>query len=231
MYCIKCGVKLADTEKQCPLCATAVFHPDITREEAEPLYPEARYPANQVSPWGALVVVTTAFLLPLLITLLCDLQLNGSVTWSGFVMGALIVAYVIMVLPYWFKKPNPVIFVPCGFAAVGLYVLYIDLVTGGGWFLSFAFPVIGGLGIIVSAVVTLLRYLKRGRLYIFGGATIAIGALMPLMEFLMMITFDLERFTAWSLYPLIALVLLGGMLIFLAICRPARENMERKFFV
>jgi hypothetical protein len=35
----------------------------------------------------------------------------------------------------------------------------------------------------------------------------------------------------WSLYPLTALVLLGGMLIFLAICRPARETMERKFFL
>lgn len=231
MYCIKCGVKLADTEKQCPLCGTVVFHPDIQRPEGERLYPASRYPSNKVSPWGVLAVVTTLFLLPLLITLLCDLQINGKVTWSGFVMGALMVAYVMLVLPYWFKKPNPVIFVPCSFAAIGLYVLYIDLATNGGWFLSFAFPVVGGVGLIVTAVVALLRYLRRGRLYIFGGAMIALGAFMLLMEFLMMITFDLPKFVAWSLYPLIALVLLGGMLIFLAISRPARENMERKFFI
>ena len=37
MYCIQCGVKLADTEKQCPLCGTVVFHPDLPRPEAEPL--------------------------------------------------------------------------------------------------------------------------------------------------------------------------------------------------
>ena len=41
MYCVKCGVKLADSEKQCPLCQTLVFHPDITREEGEKLYPAA----------------------------------------------------------------------------------------------------------------------------------------------------------------------------------------------
>ena len=26
MYCIKCGVELADSEKVCPLCGTRVFH-------------------------------------------------------------------------------------------------------------------------------------------------------------------------------------------------------------
>ena len=44
MYCIKCGVRLADTENKCPLCGTVPFHPEITREEAEPLYPRDRYP-------------------------------------------------------------------------------------------------------------------------------------------------------------------------------------------
>jgi len=231
MYCVKCGVRLADTEKQCPLCATVVFHPDIEREEAEPMYPPARYPSYQVNHRSALTIVTTMFLLPILITLLCDWRITDSITWSGFVAGALAVAYVIFVLPSWFKRANPVIFVPVGFAAVACYVLYINLVTGGHWFLSFAFPVIGGLGLIVTAVVTLMRYLPQAALYIFGGALVVLGAFMLLVEFLMMITFDLTTFIAWSLYPLTALVLLGGMLIFLAISRPARENMERKFFL
>lgn len=231
MYCVNCGVKLADTEKCCPLCGVAAYHPDILRQAAEPLYPGQRYPEPQVSSRGALVIVTTLFLLPLLITLMCDLQINGAVTWSGFVMGALLVGYAVFVLPFWFKRPNPVIFVPCSFAAVGLYLLYIDLVTGGNWFLSFAFPVTGGIGLIVTALVTLLRYVRRGRLYIIGGAGVALGAFMPLMEYLLYVTFRQPRFVGWSIYPLIALELLGGMLIFLGICRPARETMERKFFI
>lgn len=231
MYCINCGVKLANAEKKCPLCGVAVFHPELDRPEGEPLYPGHRAPAPQVSSRGIQIVLTTAFLLPLLITLLCDLQINAKVTWSGYVAGALLVGYVVMVLPLWFRKPNPVVFVPCGFAAVGLYLLYIDLATGGRWFLSFAFPVVGGIGLIITAVVVLLRYLRRGKLYIIGGASAAMGAFMPLMEFLIYITFERTRFVGWSLYPLTALVLLGGMLIFLAIHRPARETMERKFFI
>jgi hypothetical protein len=208
------------------------YHPEITCQESERLYPEHRYPASQLSPKGALIVTTTVlFLLPILITLLCDLQFNGGITWSGYVSGALAVMYVPLMLPWWFRRRNPVIFVPCTFVAMGLYLLYVSIITEGGWFLSFAFPVVGTVGIIVTAVTTLLRYLTRGRLYIFGGAFIAIGGFFPVMELLMDHTFQVEDFLGWSFYPLAALVLLGGMLIFLAIYAPARETMERKFFL
>ena len=145
-------------------------------------------------------------------------------------IGALGLGYVAAVLPLWFRRPNPAIFVPCDFLAVGAYVLYIDLSLKGGWFLGFAFPVIGYLGLLVSTVVILIRYTRRGALYIYGGALMALGGFLPLMELLMVITFRLPGFIGWSLYPLVALVLLGGALIFLAICRPARESAQRKLF-
>ena len=231
MYCINCGVKLADTEKRCPLCGVEAIHPDLIRVDAEPLYPEHRYPAPQVNSRAAQIVITTLLLMVVLTTLVIDLQINERMTWSGYVIGALAVCYVLFVLPYCFRKPNPVVFVPCGFGAIGVYLLYINAATGGHWFLSFAFPVTGYVGTLITAVVVLLKYLHRGRLYIIGGAAIALGIFMPLMEFLIYTTFDLPQFGIWFMYPLITLVLLGGMLIFLAICRPARETMERKFFL
>ena len=89
MYCIKCGVKLADSEKACPLCGTVPFHPDFTAEQGEPLYPPDRYPKQQVNRKGILGVVTILLLMPVLITLICDLSLHNRVTWSGYVMGAI----------------------------------------------------------------------------------------------------------------------------------------------
>ena len=230
MYCVNCGVKLADTEQVCPLCGVTAYHPDIVRNKEDSLYPRHRYPVQQPDSKAAQVVVTTLFLLPILITLLCDLQINGAVSWSGFVAGALLVAYVILVLPFWFQNPNPVIFVPCSFAAVGLYLLYINWHVDGNWFLPFAFPLVGGLCVIFTTLITLLRYLKRGKFYIFGGCTLGLGLFMPLIEFLAILTFD-QPPVAWSVYPFVTLVLLGGYLIFLGICRPARESMERKFFL
>ena len=231
MYCIKCGVALANTEKQCPLCGTTVYHPDIVREDTPPLYPHDRMPTPQPHPWGILLIVTMLFLLPISICLVRDYQITGTILWSGYVAGALCVLYVMTVLPNWFRHPNPVIFVPVSFAAIGLFLLYINWATGGSWFLSFALPVTGALGLIVTAVVTLGKYLRKGLLYIFGGACIALGGFTLLLEFLLHITFGLPGIGTWSAYPLIVFFLLGITLIIIAICPSFRESLERKFFI
>lgn len=231
MYCIQCGVKLADTEKQCPLCGLTVYHPELKQGDEAPLFPKNAYP--EVAPRSLLpqIILTALFLIPINIVLLVDSQVHSGITWSGYVVGALLLSYVLLVLPSWFSRPNPVIFVPSGFAAIGLYLLYINCATGGSWFLSFALPVTGITCLLVTAVVALMRYVPKGGMYIFGGAFIAFGLFALLIEFLLNITFQGIRFVGWSLYPLASLVILGGLLIFLAICRPAREKLERKLFL
>ena len=108
-------------------------------------------------------------------------------------------------------------------------LLYINFATGSCWFLSFALPISSALCLIVSALVTLLYYLRRGKLYIVGGFFMALGGLIVLVEFLLDITFELE-FLGWSFYPLAALFLTGALLIYLAINRSARAAIERKLF-
>ena len=72
MYCVKCGVELADSEKKCPLCGTPVFHPDIPRSLADPPYPSARRIRREdVNRSGILFVLTVAALLPAILALLC----------------------------------------------------------------------------------------------------------------------------------------------------------------
>ena len=231
MYCIHCGVKLADTEKKCPLCGVVVYHPELPTPNQEPPYPADALPDAPPRSLFPHIVATAACLLPILLVLLADYHENRAVTWSGYVVGALLVSYVIVVLPVWFRSPNPVIFTPCAFGAILLYLMYIDLVTPGRWFLPFALPVAGSLGLLSTAVVTLMRYLSKGRLYIFGGAIIALGGLCLLTEFLMTATFGPPVYAGWSLYPLITLFLLGSLLLFFAICGSARQVMERKFFI
>lgn len=229
MYCIKCGVKLADTEKKCPLCGTVVYHPDFEQTARQPLYPDGKLPDSSAGSRALNATVLALFLLPLFICFFADFFPDRTFSWFGYVAGALVSAYITLGLPLWFKKPNPVIFAPCNFAAAALYLLYVNHATGGGWFLSFAFPVVGGLCLITCACVALLRYLHRGRLYILGGAFMALGVFMPLIEFLMRITFCLD-FIGWSLYPFVVFVLSGGLLIYLAMNSVAREIMERKLF-
>ena len=92
MYCVNCGVKLADTEQKCPLCGVEVYHPVIKPQPGAPLYPAEQYPAP-VSSFSLMVVLTTAFLLSMLIAFLCDMHMGPQITWSGYVIGGLLTAY------------------------------------------------------------------------------------------------------------------------------------------
>ena len=155
MYCVRCGAELSDSEEKCPLCGTIVFHPDIPRPQGEKPYPVDTARQETASRAGVLFLLTMGFVLPLILCLLCDWKINGSIVWSGYVSGALVLLYLMIVLPLWFKKPIPVVFVSADFAALGLFLLYIDFATHGHWFLTFALPVTGGLMLIADAAVTL----------------------------------------------------------------------------
>ena len=229
MYCVNCGVKLADTEKKCPLCGTSICHPDIKRPETEPLYPKDRMPkkaSGSKAINGAIIII---FLIPLFATLFFDITNNGRFEWFGYVAGGLLLSYVSFALPLWFKKPNPTIFVPCSFATATLYLMYINFATKGDWFLTFALPIMVAFCAVTTAAVALLRYVKKGKLYTVGGLMMGLGATVLLTEFLLVDTFSLA-FVGWSIYPAAVLIMVGALLIYLAISKPAREVIERKFF-
>lgn len=232
MYCIKCGVELADSEKRCPLCFTRVYHPDLEMPDGDPLFPDNPViKRHTVTRAGSLFILTSLFLIALVMPLICNLSITGEVTWGGISASAIVLAYIIVVLPFWFKRPNPVVFVPVDHAAAALLLLHIDLFTDGNWFLSFALPTVGASCIISTAVIALCRYVRKGYLYIFGGATILSGMAIVLTEFLLNFTFDIHSRLVWSIYPCAAFLLIGLMLIIIAINPALRTTLEKKFFV
>lgn len=232
MYCIKCGVELAESEKKCPLCGTVVFNPEVPKPDGAPTYPpEYTLNTGNVNRSGVMFIITMLFLLPIVTVLLTDWQLNGRIIWSGYVVGAVLLLYVVVILPLWFRAPNPVVFIPVDFAAVALYLLYINLACGGHWFLSFALPVCGGAMLIVTAAAALLRYARGGYFFIFGGAFILIGLYNVLIEFLLNLNFKLHEGYIWSFYPLAGCVIIGAMLIVIGCSSHLRESLHKKFFI
>lgn len=232
MYCINCGVELDSAEKVCPLCNTEAYHPNLPKQNGTKSYPVSEVPIYEtLNIKGILFLITVGFFASILITTMCDLAVSGKILWSGYVTGGLLLAYSSLIMPFWFKRPNPVIFVPVNFAVLILFLLYINLATGGGWFLSFAFPVTASVCLLVTSMVTLCKYLKKGRLYVFGGGLIAFGFICCLAEFMLNITFNIKNGFPWSLYPLTALFLIGMALIVIAISKPLRTSLRKKFFI
>ena len=230
MYCVKCGVELADSEKKCPLCSTPVYYPERD-VNAETPYPKFVSPEDKISRRGLYFIISMLLLMAAVVPTVCDFSLHHTLTWSGFTIGAVALVYVIFVLPRWFYRPSPAIFVPVDFIAIGLYLFYVDLETRGGWFLPFVLPVLGAFAFIICAVVILCYYLRTGYLYIFGGGFILLGAFTLLVELLIHKNFAIQHPHMWSIYPLSTMTIIGIMLIVNEIERPFRESLRKIFAI
>ena len=229
MYCVKCGVRLQDSMKTCPLCGTPLWHPEETADDRG-TYSDRLPGRRPSSTIPAAVFLTFLFVSVSLVCFIFCRHTYGEVRWSGFVMLGLAAAYMCFVFPLWFRRPNPVIFVPVGFAAVEGLLLYVCGATGGHWFLSFAFPVVTLAALVSTAAVVFFRYMGRRKLFIIGSLLIAIGSCTMLVEFFQHITFGTRMF-AWSLYSVSVFSAGGLFLILCGTVRPLRDWLIRRAFL
>ncbi len=243
MYCVKCGVELKKGAQMCPLCGTMILvqgedgkirFGDLVENPEPSQYPKYTGEPEKVNPHGIMFALTGLFAVALIICVLTDVLMTKKITWSGFAAAGLASGYVTWVLPWWFKKPTPVIFFPAAMASVLLAALYVCLKTGGNWFLSFALPVGAAFTAIIETVIVLVRYtVKKVRhrlLFIFGGALIALGGLCMLIEFLLHVTFGTPM-VWWSVIPLVSLFVLGMILIVSGISPKLRLFIYKRSFI
>ena len=227
MYCVKCGVELADSERKCPLCSTPVYFPGL-EPSAKP-YPEFTDKVEKFNPRGIYFIASFFILISMVISVMCDIALDGWDGWSGVVVAASLLFYVIVILPGWFPRYITEVFVPSDFVAIALFLFYLNYYLGGQWFFTFALPITAMVALVISALAILMRHFKRAALYIFGGAFIALGIVSVFIEIFLGITFKGTVSIVWSEYPLAALALMGIMLILIEIIKPLKESMERIF--
>ena len=227
MYCVKCGVRLQEGVKSCPLCDTPVWDPE--QPEAERSYPDHYPRAHKESGRPFAVAMTVIGVMAAAVILTVCFKLYGALNWGGYAIGGIALAYVVGVLPGWFRHPPVEVFVPVDHAAAALFVLYICLKTGGRWFLSFAFPVILISCLLFTTVACLLKHVRGGRLFILGGFLLGLGGFTVLIEFFEHLTFGVPMFL-WSLYSLIAFTVAGGFLLLAGTVPSLRETLERRFF-
>ncbi len=231
MYCVRCGVKLQEGEARCPLCDTPVWNPeaDGNGENREKNYPDTMPRHYRETRRPAAIALTILCALAVAVVLIICFRLNRRLGWGGYVVGGIGLFYVIAVLPCWFLHPRAEVFLPVGHAAAALYVLYICLSVGGRWFLPFAFPVIAASCILSEAMLCLLKYVHRGRAFIFGGFLILLGGYTMLVEFFEHLAFGTGMFR-WSLFSLAGFGAAGLFLLVLGMISPFRQSMKKRFF-
>lgn len=231
MYCVKCGVELSEGQKICPICETKVYHPDFVAKESVSAYPQKEFQSEEFNPRGVLFVISILAALTIALIMGFEISRLHRVHWSGYVAGGILLAYLTVILPWWFQRPNPVVFVPCDFAGTLALLFYINYQSGGNWFFTFALPITVALGGIVSAMVAVMRYVHRGYLYVIGGGLIAVGAWTVLLEYVLRKVFTVKTVIYWSPFTFATLFTMGMMLIVIAIVKPLRESLRKIFYV
>lgn len=232
-YCVNCGVELADSEKKCPLCLTEVINPKcIISSEAKTPYPPYRpQPSQKVSKNSVIGILSIMALLPIALSIICDIGINKKIVWSGFVIGAIALLYLIIVLPIAKSKIDSVSCLAFDFAGLILYLYYIEHVIHGKWFLNFAFPIALIVAAIVMIITFLSLYTKVEKLAIAALSLIFVGLLSLSIELLINLTFQPHDHLVWSLYPMSTFIILGIVLYLINANKPLKERLQKKFFI
>lgn len=231
-YCVNCGVELAKSEKKCPLCGVEAVNPKEKGEPTgKPPYPKELKEAPHVNSHSLAVLLTLVFLLPMALTLTSDVSLHRQVTWSGYVAASLVLLYVLLVPPVVLRRGNPVFYLLSDFAAVLLFLLYVEKKSGGSWFLGFGMPLVLFAAAALFAVLFCAGRWKWHPLKTTGVCIMAIGALCLVVEILLNIQFKFHAGLFWSLYPFITLFLIGTALVIISRSKKLKDKLEKRFFI
>ena len=224
---MKCGVRLQEGTESCPLCGTPVWNPEGAERKKtfSDVYPETR----NLRAAAATVLTFVCIFACYLVWVICN-ALYGELRWGGYVLAGVALAYVLLVVPFWFRKARPLWIIAIDHAAALFFLLFICLKAGGKWFLSFGFPVVMLSLVWQETAVALYRHVKGGAFYITGGITILLGGFLILLELFQHVTFGTPMFS-WSLYAAIPCVLLGLFFILAGIIRPLGRFIEQHFFI
>ncbi len=230
MYCVKCGVKLQDSVQQCPLCGTPVWNPDTGAAKlAETTYSDIHPRHYRESRLPFMVVVTVLSVIAVTVLQSIFYGVFGNFGLSGLISLGVLLAYVLFVLPFWFERPFLPAFSVVDHLAIAAYVYYICRWTGGHWFIKFALPLLVMSCILITYMICVLKYVRKGKIFYYGGSLILLGIGLTLVEFFQHLYVGSDMFI-WSQFYLIGLGVAGLLLIVIGLIRPLREALERHFF-
>ena len=233
-YCVQCGVELAPSERDCPLCGTAVLNPRCDWEAPDTLpYPdtvdvkEARIDRRYARQLVAILLTANA-----VITLLLNFLGGGGLTWSPYVIGAVGLLYCWFVVPLLYKFSRPYAFVGFDFAALGLFLFLVALMSGGmGWYLRLIIPLLLLSGITFILIMLSLRRLEWPWLYRIALACLAFGLFLPGVETLIRWYAGYGMRFEWSFYAAIPIAVFAAALLLVERNKPLKEEIRKKLFI
>lgn len=232
-YCVHCGVELAPSEKNCPLCQTPVCDPVCPWEQPEKMpYPDRveeimRHVDLKYGRRLAMLVL----LIPSLTVLAVNLLSSGTVSWSLYVIGALACFYTWVLTPLFYRFKRPYAYILLDFAVLALYLMLIALLTDGmRWYNMLALPVLIAVGMASLGISLTVRRLEWQPLVRAAVVCLMLSAFLVALD-LLADRYMGEVFLNWSVYAGLPLIVLGGIFLVLEKKKGLKENIRKHLFI
>ena len=228
MYCYKCGVKLSDAERKCPLCKTKMPYHNLGNDKLA--YSDKIDDINKHINFrylSRLILVILCFLG--IITFLCNYFINGKITWSIYVLSSIV--YLASQVSFLYFKNK---FVAAIINLLGLeYLLFtIAYMTNGfNWYLYLVMPNIFIIWLLIVLCIFFFR--KKKRRLTRGTAVILL--LLSIILVVTEILIDLYKFKVinlqWSLYASLPILIVSLIVFVISFNRRLIEEVKKRIFI
>ena len=228
MYCYKCGVKLNDSERKCPLCKTKMPYHKLGNEKLA--YSDK---IDDIGKHINLRYVARLLLLVLclfgIITFLCNYFINGTITWSIYVLSSIVYLSTQLSFLYFKSKLIPAIINLLGLEYLLFTIAYMT--NGLSWYLYLVMPNIFIIWLFIVLCIYFFRRKKR-RL------TRGIAVILLLISIILVVTeilVDLYKTNVinlkWSLYASLPILIVSLIVFVISFNRRLIEEVKKRIFI
>ena len=162
-YCVHCGVKLADSEKRCPLCGTVSIDPAEPVKDTPRPYP-LRTEDQELHRSRRFFITLAAMLLlmPAALLFIIDLLLGDGITWSAYAVSSLLALFCGVSVPFLVRRHRTYVSLAADFCILSAYLWFVEWFSDTeNWFFPIVLPALALATVLLAAIIMLCR---RGKL-------------------------------------------------------------------
>lgn len=228
-YCVNCGVKLAKSENKCPLCNTKVINPNKLKDEYEPAYSN-KIEKFKIINYKFIAKLTILVLLILaLVTVLCDLIITKTVSWSIYVVCAIL--YLSSHLIFAFNKNIYISFTIILITTELLMFVIAYLNNGMHWYIYLVSQFIFILWCYIMLCTRIIKKRRKGLLRrIITCLLFSSLALIGIESGIDLYRNNIVHYT-WSLYASLPIIIISILLFILSFNRKLIEEIKQRIFI
>jgi hypothetical protein len=235
-YCPKCGVELEESLKRCPLCKSPILDTLEGKEHVSGKFPDAVYdPENLEGLTQAerkkitIEVVSVSFSIALAVTLLINLALTRTVSWSLYPIASLVFVWIVTASLIIFEGRPRLIYAIIGPSLI-LFVFCLDIFDGPlNWFLDLGLPLALVLELAVVLTTLFASLVKRKGVNLIAIILLGLDFLCLGIDGILTHRFIGTTSFGWSMVVSIALVPISAFLFYLHY-RITKQASLRKLF-